>query len=220
MNSLTKIIEESKHLNDTALAEKADSFLHIHTEEVQTDGKDTFHCHRYEPTSYRVLQTLFDSLELSETDTLLDYGSGLGRLSFYTNHRFQCGGIGVEMSPEFHREALANLNQYRGIHKDRLCFVNAKAEEYAVPDTVSHIYCFNPFSTDIFRSVMTNIEDSFARCERDITLILYYPEDNTVFYIERHTPFRLLREIPIPEMFEKDRRERFCVYQYTNKIFL
>ena len=215
MKTLEKLITQADSLSDSELAEKADAFLHIHTEEIQTDGKDTFHCHRYEPTPYRVLHALFDSLPLSETDTLLDYGSGLGRLNFYTNHRFKCGGIGVELASEFHREALHNLRQYRGVRRDRLQFINKRAEDYEIPDEVTMIYFFNPFSTDIFRSVMTNIEKSFERCQRNITLVLYYPEDNTVFYIERHTPFHLVREIPVPDFFEKDRRERFAVYRLS-----
>ena len=120
MDALTEQIINSDALSDEALAKKIDHFLHIHTEEVQTDGRDTFHCHRYEPTSYRVLHTLFEAIPLTDQDTLLDYGSGLGRLSFYTNHRFHNGAIGIELSETFHRKALHNLSQYRGIHRERL----------------------------------------------------------------------------------------------------
>lgn len=213
MDALTEQIKNSDALSDEALAEKIDHFLHIHTEEVQTDGRDTFHCHRYEPTSYRVLHTLFEAFPLTDQDTLLDYGSGLGRLSFYTNHRFHNGAIGIEMSGALHREALHNLNQYRGIHRERLTFLHGKAEDFVIPDEVTAAYCFNPFSTEIFRKVLTNLEKSYENKRRRITLILYYPEDNTVFYIERHTGFRLLKEIAVPELFGQDRRERFCIYQ-------
>ncbi len=213
MDSLTKQIINSDALSDEELAKKIDNFLHIHTEEVQTDGRDTFHCHRYEPTSYRVLHTLFEALLLTDQDTLLDYGSGLGRLSFYTNHRFHNGAIGIELSETFHREALYNLSRYRGIHKERLTFLHGKAEDFVIPEEVSIIYCFNPFSTDIFRKVLTNIEKSYENKLRKITLILYYPEDNTIFYIERHTGFRLVKEIAVPELFEGDRREKFCIYE-------
>lgn len=212
MDALSKQILESEDMSDVELAEKIDHFLNIFTEDIQTDGKDTFDYHRYEPTSYRVLHTLFESIPFSEDDTLLDYGSGLGRLSFYANHRFRCHSIGVELSDSFHRKALENLSGYRGIAKDHIHFVHADATQYDVPDSVTVIYCFNPFSTTIFRRVMTKIEESYGRLPRAITLVLYYPEDNTVFHIERHTSFRLLKEIPVPDLFEKDRRERFCIY--------
>lgn len=215
MDALTEQIMNSDALSDEALAKRIDHFLHIHTEEVQTDGRDTFHCHRYEPTSYRVLHTLFETVPLAEQDTLLDYGSGLGRLSFYTNHRFHNGAIGVELSGTFHREALHNLSQYRGVHRERLTFIHGKAEDFVIPDEVTTVYCFNPFSTDIFRKVLTNIEKSYEKKPRKVTLILYYPEDNTIFYIERHTGFRLVNEIAVPELFEGDRREKFCIYELS-----
>ncbi len=213
MDALTEQIINSDALSDETLAKKIDQFLHIHTEEVQTDGRDTFHCHRYEPTSYRVLHTLFEAIPLTDQDTLLDYGSGLGRLSFYTNHRFHNGAIGIELSEILHRESLHNLSQYRGIHRERLAFFHGKAEDFVIPDEVTTIYCFNPFSTDIFRKVLTNIEKSFENKPRKVTLILYYPEDNTIFYIERHTGFRLVKEIAVPDLFEGDRREKFCIYE-------
>lgn len=216
MRTLNERIAESSALTDEQLADRLDRFLHIHTEEIQNDDKDTFHCHRYEPTPYRVLDTLSREFPLTPQDVLLDYGSGLGRLSFFCNHMFHCGAIGVEMVSGFHMRALQNQNHYRGVYKNRIQFVNTKAEDYDVPNNVTVIYCFNPFSTDIFRSVLRRIEESHARCRRRITLILYYPEDNTVFYIERHTSFQLIREIAACDDIAKDRRERFCIYELEN----
>ncbi len=213
MNHINQLITENASLSDEALAKEIDSFLKIHTEEIQTDGKDTFHCHRYEPTPYRVLHTLAEEMPLTDNDILLDYGSGLGRLSFYCHHAFHCGTIGVEMVTDFHNRALENLENYQGAGKEVLAFVNESAEDYEIPDDVTVIYCFNPFSTAIFRSVLNQIEASYERHQREITLILYYPEDDTIFYIERHTPFRLVREIAASDDIIKDRRERFCIYR-------
>lgn len=75
------IMEENDNLTDEQLGQAVDSFLQIHTEEIQEDGLDTYHCHRYEPTPYRVLEVLFDAFPLTKEDVLLDYGSGLGRLA-------------------------------------------------------------------------------------------------------------------------------------------
>lgn len=213
---LERRITESADLSNEVLAKKIDKFLHIHTEEIQNDGKDTFHHHRYEPTPYRVLYELFEQLEITEHDAILDYGSGLGRLCFYASHRFHCPCTGVEFSLELHRQAEQNLTQFRGAHKARIQFVHTAAENYEIPPAVRYIYCFNPFSTDIFRRVLSNIERSYQEAPRTITLVLYYPEDNTIFYIEHHTSFQLLREVPISGYFEKDRRERFSIYQMEN----
>lgn len=192
--------------------ETDDAFFHIHTEEIQTDGKDTFHHHRYEPTPYRVLEELFAQLTITEKDTLLDYGSGLGRLCFYANYRFHCSCIGVEFSESLHRKAIKNWELFHGAFKKRIQFVNMNAEHYIIPDNVRFVYCFNPFSTDVFRHVLSNIERSFEQNPRKIMLVLYYPEDDTIFYIERHTSFQFFGEFPVSDLFENDRRERFSVY--------
>ena len=91
------IMEENDNLTDEQLGQAVDSFLQIHTEEIQEDGLDTYHCHRYEPTPYRVLEVLFDAFPLTKEDVLLDYGSGLGRLAFYSAARFGCPCIGRKM---------------------------------------------------------------------------------------------------------------------------
>ena len=53
-----------------------DKDLCIETEEIQTDGKDTYYCHRYEPTPYEVLDELFTFYTPNKTDVNnLDYVS-------------------------------------------------------------------------------------------------------------------------------------------------
>ena len=51
-----------------------DKDLCIETEEIQTDGKDTYYCHRYEPTPYEVLDELFTFYTPNKTDVFVDYG--------------------------------------------------------------------------------------------------------------------------------------------------
>ena len=65
------LMEENGNLTDELLGQAVDSLLQIHTEEIQEDGLDTYHCHRYEPTPYRVLQVLFDAFPLTSQDVLL-----------------------------------------------------------------------------------------------------------------------------------------------------
>ena len=72
------IMEENDNLTDEQLGQAVDSFLQIHTEEIQEDGLDTYHCHRYEPTPYRVLEVLFDAFPLTKEDVLLDWSRPSG----------------------------------------------------------------------------------------------------------------------------------------------
>ena len=189
-----------------------DSFLHIKTEEIQTDGTDTYHFHRYEPTPYDVIETLFNTCAPAENDVLVDYGCGLGRLNFYIENRFGLPSVGIEFSEEYYERALQNLHSYCG-NKERITFCHCKAEEYLVQPEQTWFYFFNPFSVDIFRKVVNHILDSWQEKPRKIVLVLYYPEDDTIFYLEQHTAFRLIDEIAASDAVLKDRRERFCLYQ-------
>lgn len=189
-----------------------DSIMNVKTEEIQEDGKDTFHFHRYEPTPYPVLETIMEALQVQSEDAILDYGCGLGRLLFYANYHYRCNCIGVEFSPEFHERAMRNLTTFNGENKDKIQILCARAENYTLSPHINYIYCFNPFSTAIFRGVLNKIEESFELFPRKITLVLYYPEDETIFYIEQHTRFTRVDEIAASEDIRKDRRERFVIY--------
>ncbi len=188
-----------------------DQELSIFTEEIQTDGKATYHRHRYEPTPYTVLDELFALFKPSPHDVLVDYGCGLGRLNFYVEKLYSLPSTGVEYSSFYYERALENLKSYNG-KKDNIHFVHCLAEDYIVSSNETLFYFFNPFSVEIFRSVINRILDSWQETPRRITLILYYPEDDTIFYLEQHTAFRRLGEIAASEAVRKDHRERFSLY--------
>lgn len=189
-----------------------DEELSIQTEEIQTNGKDTYYCHRYEPTPYAVLDELFSIFTPAPEDVLVDYGCGLGRLNFYIEKLYSLCSTGVEYSSAYYTGALENLQSYNG-KKDNIRFVHCRAEDYIVSPEETIFYFFNPFSIEIFRSVVNRILHSWQETPRSITLILYYPEDDCIFYLEQHTAFERLDEIAASEAIREDRRERFSLYQ-------
>ena len=157
-----------------------DKRLHIQTDFIQQDGKDTFYNHRYEPTPYDVLDNLFSVFTPEPDSCLVDYGCGPGRLNFYVEKRFGLSSIGVEYAREFYEKALDNLASYKG-RKERITVCHGKAQDW-------------------------------EEKPRPLTLVLYYPEDDAIFYLEQHTLFRLVDEIAASDAVCHDRRERFCLY--------
>ena len=67
---------------------------------IKTAGRDDSHSdgehHPYEPTDYSVLERLANSGYIGKKDTLIDYGSGKGRVSFFLAYQMRCQAIGVE----------------------------------------------------------------------------------------------------------------------------
>ena len=194
-----------------------DKSLCVFTDEIQTDGKDTYDYHRYEPTDYSVLDTLFDFFTPNPDDVLIDYGCGLGRLNFYLERRFHIHTIGTESNAHYYVLAEKKRKNYRGDAK-KIQFLCMKAENYTVREQDNIFYFFYPFSVTIFRLVINQILSSWQNHPRTITLLLYYPDDEVIFYLEHHTLFSLTDEIASSEKISHDRKERFCIYSIQSFV--
>ena len=193
-----------------------ESLLNIHTSGNQKGFNELIHYNRYEPTAYYVLEALLHNYPLLESDNVVDFGSGKGRLNFFLNYFFNSSVEGIEMNKYYYQESLDNKKSYLAKHKkdtDRIHFTNCIAEEYKIKPTDNKFYFFNPFSVQIFIKVVTNILYSVIDYNRVIDLILYYPSDDYIYYLEDYTMFSLIKEIKINKYYEKDYRERILIYR-------
>ena len=65
---------------------------------------------------------------------------------------------------------------------------------------LSKIYC------NLLRSRLVNID-----------IILYYPHDDYLYFLDNHPSFARKEEIALPRMYEKNPYERFVIYRLTIK---
>lgn len=200
-----------------------EKLLKIKTSEKQKGFNESLHYNRYEPTSYKVLELLSSIEEFSKEDSLVDFGCGKGRLNFYFNYLFDLKVTGIEMNPYFFKECLENKKSYLSqnkIREDKINFINCLAEDYEILKEDNKFYFFNPFSEQIFIKVVKNILDSVSTFERQVNLILYYPSEDYIYFLENYTPFLLKREIRIPKKYDYDSREKILIYElrYLNLI--
>jgi SAM-dependent methyltransferase len=192
-----------------------DERLNIRTAGKQRGFHASLHHNRYEPTPYALLEILFDAYQLSPEDRLVDFGCGKGRLNFYVHHRFGAETAGVEMDETFYKEALENRTVYlqkRKRSEAPIDFCCCLAQDYLVQSRDNRFYFFNPFSVQIFMAVVNNILKSVEEVPRTVDLILFFPSDDYIDYLEHRTLFELAEEIPLPDI-ERDLRERFLVYR-------
>lgn len=195
---------------------------------IKTSGKenllnDSFHYNVYEPTSYEALETLSKYYLIHPFDSIVDFGCGKGRLNFYLNYFYGTSVTGIEMNRYYFEEALSNKATYLQSHKvkeDKINFLCCLAEDYRVKPTDNKFYFFNPFSLSIFIKVLYNILDSLDKHERPIDLIIYYPSEDFIDYLENNTAFKLLKEIIIKDKYKTNPNERFLIYHlnYNNPI--
>ena len=188
---------------------------------IKTSGEqswdETKKCyHPYEPTPYFALDKLFENYNINEEDSIIDFGCGKGRLNFYLNYNFNCNVLGIEMDENFYNQCLENKKEYLKKNKkieDKINFDCVLAQEYKIRDKDNKFYFFNPFSVQIFRKIINNILDSYYINERKIEIILYYPSDDYIYYIENSTPFILKDEVILDYLYDSDSQERFLIYE-------
>lgn len=193
-----------------------EKLLNIKTMGDQKIFYDSLHYHRYEPTSYSWLDLLCKNYQFDSTDKVIDFGCGKGRLNFYLNYFTDASITGIEMNNYFIELCEDNKKTYLEKHKknaDKIRFINCFAQDYDIDNKDNKFYFFNPFSSQIFMKVVENILDSAYEHERTIDLILYYPEDDCIYYLENHTCFNLLKEIPNPEFYSRDDRHKYVIYR-------
>lgn len=192
--------------------------LNIQTVGAQHGFPSSHHYHRYEATPYEALDLLSEHYTLEADDVVVDFGSGKGRLPFYLAYRFQVHAIGVEMNPAFHEQAVVNWGDYAKKHRRKgdVEFTLAYAEEFVIPDRANRFYFFNPFSGAVFMKVVQNILDSAYAFPRAVDIILYYPSDGYIFFLNERTPFEWYQEVRLPL---KNNYERFVVYRFDPSAF-
>ncbi len=81
--------------------------------------------------------------------------------------------IGVELSADLVETAKTNIRMARGLHCRNIRVLCADAAEFDVPDSVTIIYFFNPFTGSVLRRVLVKIRESLDRRPRRIRVIFF-----------------------------------------------
>jgi len=128
--------------------------------------------------------------------TLIDIGSGKGRIMFLAAEYPFRRIVGVESVRELHTAAELNIRTYRS--RARRCSsieaVHAKAQDYVWPVDPLVLFFFNPFPADVMTQVMQRVTRSLEQSPRPLWLILLFPELAPI--IRSQTPLRLHQQTP------------------------
>ena len=121
--------------------------------------------------------------------TFIDIGSGKGRaLLMAADYPFQ-RILGVEILPELHRVAKANISKYKS--DSQQCFaidyLLADASEFTFPPEPTVVYLFNPLPESGLAKMVGNLEFSLQKHPRAVYVLYHNPllermlTRNTVF---------------------------------------
>ena len=138
--------------------------------------------------------------------TLIDMGSGKGRVLFIAAEYPFRKVMGVEFSNTLHDEAMVNLKRYR--FPRRRCAdiepVHADAREFEFPNDNLVIYLFNPFGEEVMERMLENLERSLEKHPRHAIVVMLWPEHSDV--VERMGIMRVYRKTRRHHIYEAGER--------------
>jgi SAM-dependent methyltransferase len=149
----------------------------------------------YIPAGWLTLRRILRGWDVSNDDVFLDLGSGKGRaVLFAARYPFR-RVIGVEISPDLHAIAEANVRQSKSRLKCRnIELVNEDVLDYRVPDDVTVVFLFNPFRGRTFDTAIERVLQSIDACPRSVKVIYVNPfEEESLLATGRATLVRIGR---------------------------
>lgn len=174
------------------------------------------HYSRYEATPYEGLDKLFEIYKIEDTDRVVDYGCGRGRVAFYIHNRFKIPVTGIELHEVTYDEAITNKMRYEkkiGETDIPIRFEFGYAQDYEIDPKDNIFYFFNPFAVHIFEEVVENILRSVKEHKRTVDIILFYPLPKYTRFLRRKTDFKLIEKIKVPKA--EDRGDKFFIYRLS-----
>ena len=184
--------------------------------QIKTTGRDDSRSdaehHPYEPTDYCVLERLANSGYITKQNTLIDYGSGKGRVSIFMANQTRCHSIGIEYDERLYERAIVNGESPAA--KNRVSFVLGDAATFTLPDNADRCFFFNPFALHTIKRVLGNIFDSLYHHPREILLFFYYVNEEVENFLNNHVRLEAEEIIQCGDLFqEHDEKERILVYR-------
>tara|TARA_R110001606_G_scaffold328354_2_gene475538 strand:- start:571 stop:1242 length:672 start_codon:yes stop_codon:yes gene_type:complete len=138
----------------------------------------------YMPTPVRTLRSLLSALPIDPADyTLVDLGSGKGRVLIVGAESGFRHCIGVEHVPALCETSVGNLSDWRLATgaTTPIDVVGIDAATYEFPQTPLVVFLYNPFSRAVMAEVARNLSRSHAACPRRIIVVAVHPRYRSVF---------------------------------------
>ena len=147
---------------------------------LHPDTRAVDQCNGYEPIMYECLDCIFDALEISGDDVLIDYGSGKGRVLIEASLRNFKRIEGVEYDLKLVEQSEANIRNFQPQLLDNQIFVHhCDARDYEIPMDATHIFLWNSFEGEVLDSVVSRIKAFVHIKKRPLKLVLALPSGET-----------------------------------------
>lgn len=134
----------------------------------------------YKATPWLALRRSLPQRSVSSEDVFLDLGSGQGRIVYQAARYYAFRRvIGVELSPQLHEHAVANIDRNRNrLRCGDVQLFCSDVLDFAIPDDVTIAYLYNPFTGTTFATVIDRLLASVDRRPRRLRIIYTNPVEH------------------------------------------
>jgi SAM-dependent methyltransferase len=149
----------------------------------------------YTASPWWLLRWLLPRSAVKRSDVFVEFGCGKGRVVVDAARRYHFKRVvGVELSPDLSAVARDLVARERSRLRCRdVTIETADADEYRVPDDMTHAYLYNPFNGATFQRTCANIVASLDRAPRPLRVLYLNPADHDTLMMTGR--FRLLRSV-------------------------
>ncbi len=139
----------------------------------------------YQPTEPGLFHEMMAALKIDFAESIfIDVGSGKGRaLLLAADYPFR-RIIGIELLTELDRIARANIAKYHS--ESQRCFaieaVCGDAGDFSFPSEAMVVYLFNPLPDAALATMLDNLEASWRKTPRSITVLYHNPVLEHLFH--------------------------------------
>lgn len=156
----------------------ANTFIPVELKDLTITNGDRKKASRYEAVSFYMLEKILGAFQkVSDLNSIIDLGSGKGRVLMVAPHFGFTDITGVDFAKELCDQAVSNMRkkekQFPGI---KWKVINENVEDYEIGDQDSVFFMFNPFTEAVLNHFLEKIDKSCHEFPRSIYFLYASPQ--------------------------------------------
>lgn len=130
----------------------------------------------YEGCQWIPVSRALRALRPGAHDVLVDLGSGKGQALLIAGRLPYGRVLGVELAEQWHRQAEANIARARPhLRAEDVQSMHGDVLAWEVPDDLSVVFLFCPFTGELFHAAMQRVFESYDRAPRTLHVVYDFP---------------------------------------------
>jgi len=154
------------------------TFIPAELKDLTITNGDRKKASRYEAVSFYMLEKLLSAFQkVSQLTSIIDLGSGKGRVLMVAPHFGFTDITGIDFAKELCEQAIANMKEkethFPGIKWE---VINENVENFDIGNQDSVFFMFNPFTEDVLKRFLEKLDHSCLEFPRSIYFLYASPQ--------------------------------------------